>query len=81
MLLPTKKYDKDDSSASSASEDEPKFKCFSCKETFTSIDYRYEHFRQVHCRKKYLLACSQCRRKFSTCDELLFHIHACHDLR
>ena len=56
------------------------FKCFKCKKIFTTDLYRFEHFRQVHCKKKYMLTCSQCRRKFSQCDELLVHLNASHKM-
>ena len=54
------------------------FKCFKCKTVYSSDAHRFEHFRQVHCKKKYMLTCSQCRRKFSDCDDLLLHINECH---
>ena len=56
------------------------FKCFNCTNIYSAESHRYEHFRQVHCKKKFKLTCSQCRRKFSQCDDLLEHINACHKI-
>ena len=56
------------------------FKCFKCTRAYSTALHRYKHFHQVHEKKKYMLTCSQCRRKFSQCDDLLLHINECHKM-
>ena len=55
---------------------EPKVKCSSCKEMFSSTISLFNHFQSVHDGKRF--NCSNCGKNFSTTDALTLHIQSAH---